>query len=398
MTALLELLQHTQHIVSTSDRALHNDDRLPDGVDLLVMSNAMNIYHPLLMEARARNIPIVHRVQMLAQLLAGKEIIAVMGSDGKGSVTSLIAHITGWDFVCGSKSLNTNSYTRFTACKQVIVELDESDRSFYHIQPTAGILLNLNLDHLELYNNCTETYYSCLYDYCKEHRIACPTYQLTDWTHTSAIYSDCDHTFAIHIGMHAKYMVQNAAAATWLCLQYGVPIERIQARLLTYIGTEKRLHTVAQYSNNHSYTIDLVDDYGHTLDGIRLTIDALVDKYDDIMVVLQPHGVLRFGAMEEVLATVLANVSTVCVLPVYDHAHGQVPRFDHAHGQVSALSKSFAEKYGFTYIDTLEDSLALITPSVRAVVLFSAGKLSWTQLSGSELQATPSANTAGTYA
>ena len=150
----------------------HQKENLNDA-DVVVVSSAVNEENPEVMEARARNIPVVPRALMLAELMRFRQGIAVAGTHGKTTTTSLIASIlaeAGMDptYVIGGKLESANANAKLGTGEYIVAEADESDASFLHLTPVMAVVTNIDADHMDTYEHSFEKLKSAFVEFLQQ--------------------------------------------------------------------------------------------------------------------------------------------------------------------------------------------------------------------------------------
>jgi UDP-N-acetylmuramate--alanine ligase len=301
-----------------------------DTIDVLVYSSAIQPTNPEVSAARMRGIPTIPRAIMLAEIMRTRYSIAISGAHGKTTTTSLIAHIlfeahVDPTVIIGGhlKSLSTNAY--LGTGNFIVVETDESDRSFLHLHATLGVVTNINLEHLETYHDIDDIKQSFLQFlsnipfYGKA--ILCaddPHIQsLLPIHHIRTVFYGIDlpadiyatdvslqadfSTFTIHhkkqnltlgnalLSIPGKHNVLNALAAVAVAHELSIPTKKIIAALATFKGVERRFSYCGTFKGTPIY-----DDYGHHPREIYNTLLVARKKtHGKVVIIFQPHRYTR---------------------------------------------------------------------------------------------------------
>jgi len=359
MTAHLQKLGVTINFGHTADYLDANP------IDVIVVSTAIDANNVELLKAKELRIPIVPRAQMLAELMRFKEGIAIAGTHGKTTTTSLVASLmneAGYDptFVIGGKlnSLGTNA--RLGKGKYFIVEACESDASFLHFSPLISVITNIDRDHLENYGGDFErlkkTYVEFLHQLpfyglavlCIDDAVVnsilplvarpfvtygfseAADYQATDYTQKGiqsrfTVQNNVNNeTFEIILNLPGKHNVLNALAGIAIALEEKVNIPAIQKALRNFEGIGRRFQILGNITVQDKQAL-LIDDYGHHPQEIKVVLEALRTGWPNrrIIMVYQPHRFSRTKELFDDFAVVLSSVDVLLLLEIY--AAGETP-------------------------------------------------------------------------
>jgi UDP-N-acetylmuramate--alanine ligase len=336
-----------------------------DGADVVVASSAVPRDNPEVQAALARRVPVVPRAVMLAELMRFRESIAVAGTHGKTTTTSLVASVLaegGEDptFVIGGRLKSAGSNARLGAGRYLVAEADESDASFMHLQPTLAIVTNIDNDHLaahggdfdRLRHSFVEFLHNlpfwglavlCLDDEQVQRilpEVARPTvtYGLAEAADVRAV--DIERAgartrfrvlrrgraaaLAITLNLPGLHNVRNALAAIAVATELGVDDAAIARALEGFQGIDRRMQVIGEVPLPGGNAI-IVDDYGHHPTEVAATLEALRQAYPGRRVVLafQPHRYTRTRDLLDDFAQVLSSVDVLLVTEVY--AAGEAP-------------------------------------------------------------------------
>jgi len=341
----------------------HAAENLADA-DVLVISTAIAPDNPELETARARRLPIVRRAEMLAEIMRFRIGLAVAGTHGKTTTTSLLAAIlaeAGLDptYVIGGKLLSSASNARLGRGEYLIAEADESDASFLHLQPHVAVVTNIDADHLETYDND----FSKLLDHFVDFLHNLPFYGLAvicaDDAHAMSIVNRVGRqvlTFGIdapadvralnvtsdgfesafevqlpdgerlpvRLAMPGRHNVLNALAAITVAHDLGVDAASIGRALAEFKGVGRRLERRGTLALPGGRRL-LLDDYGHHPREVAATLAAVRDAWPDepLLLIFQPHRYTRTRDLFEDFVEVLSKVDQLILMEVY--AAGQQP-------------------------------------------------------------------------
>ncbi len=328
------------------------------GASVVVTSSAVWADNPEVVAAHERRIPVVPRAEMLAELMRFRYGIAVAGTHGKTTTTSLVASTLaegGVDptFVIGGRLNSAGSNARLGTGRYLVAEADESDASFMHLQPMMAVVTNIDADHMETYGGDFERlratfveflhhlpFYGqailCLDD--PEVRRILPeinrpvtTYgfaegadvRATDLrqagtrTHFTVRLADGE-SLDITLNLPGRHNVQNALAAIAVAREIGIGQEAIARALAGFQGIGRRFQIYGEYATPQG-TVLHVDDYGHHPREVAATIEAIRQGWPDRRLVLafQPHRYTRTRDLFEDFTRVLSEVDALALLEVY---------------------------------------------------------------------------------
>lgn len=341
-----------------------------DGADVIVVSTAIDEFNPELMAAKEMRIPIVPRAEMLAELMRYRHGIAVAGTHGKTTTTSLLASVLaegGFDptFVIGGLLNSTGSNAKLGDSRYFVAEADESDASFLHLQPMVSIITNIDADHMSTYdgdfNRLKKTFVEFLHNLpfyglavvCIDDenikdimpQVSRPviTYGLSDGADVRAIDIKQDklctefvvkrrgehQDLHIHLNMPGEHNVLNALAAVAVATDEGVSDKSIQHALNTFQGVGRRFQIYGDYEVNQG-SVMLVDDYGHHPREVEATVKAIDKGWSDrrLVMLYQPHRYSRTRDLYEDFVEVLSEVDVLLLMDVYSAGEEPIPGAD----------------------------------------------------------------------
>ena len=330
-----------------------------EGAEVLVKSSAIPADNPELVAAHNSRIPVLPRAEMLAELMRYRRGIAVAGTHGKTTTTSLLASIFGEagedpTFVIGGVLNNAGSNARLGAGQYLIVEADESDASFLHLLPTVSVVTNIEADHMDHYDGDTAHYEQAFLDFM--HNL--PFYglailclddpgvqrllpQTARRTLTYGRHRDADYRvrevvieglttrfilerpgerpdLTVKLSMPGEHNALNAAAAAAVATELGLPDRAIEAGLQDFSGVGRRFSVMGELSLAEGSAL-LVDDYGHHPTEVRATLAAARAAFPDrrVVMVFQPHRYTRTRDFYEDFVAVLSDCDLLLLLEVY---------------------------------------------------------------------------------
>ncbi len=336
------------------------------GADVLVISSAIRDDNPEVQAARAARIPVVARAMMLAELMRFKQGIAVAGTHGKTTTTSLVASVlneAGLDptFVIGGKLLAAGANARLGRGEWLVAEADESDASFLHLSPVLAIVTNIDADHMETYGHDFERLKSAFVEFlhrlpfwgmavlCADDsvvrallpRIDKPvmTYGTTDDCAIQAVNIRAEGGFMaftalrngsrspidVRLSLPGRHNVLNALAAIAVAWELQVEDAVVQRALAGFSGVGRRFQRYGDVTLADGRRFTLVDDYGHHPVEMRATLAAARGAFPGrrLLLVFQPHRYTRTRDLFEDFVQVLSLADAVVLTEVY--AAGEAP-------------------------------------------------------------------------
>lgn len=335
-----------------------HDESHIENVDVVVVSSAINHENPEIKAAFAHRIPVIRRAEMLSELMRFRHGIAISGTHGKTTTTSLTATIFAEGeqdptFVIGGRLNSAGSNARLGSSRYLIAEADESDASFLHLQPMVAVITNIEADHMENYDGdfskMEDTYIEflhnlpfyglavvCIDDETVENllpRIGRKyiTYGFSEHADVRAIdiklgLNQCQFSVLrqgrerldIKLNLAGKHNIQNALAAIAVATEEGVTDSAIQKALSGFAGIGRRFEILGEFETDAGDVI-LVDDYGHHPTEVAATIDVARNNWPDKRLVMayQPHRYTRTKDLYEDFVRVLSKVDLLLLLEVY---------------------------------------------------------------------------------
>ena len=345
-----------------------------DGADAVVVSTAVRPDNPEVVAARARRIPVVARALMLAELMRLKQGVAIAGTHGKTTTTSLVASVLaegGLDptFVIGGRLNAAGSNAKLGAGDFIVVEADESDASFLHLQPVIAVVTNIDADHMDTYQHdfprLQQAFIQFLHNMpfygsailCAEDRhvreiipfVSRPvlTYgfgedamiRATDvdlgpqsrFRVTRRVTGGEQPALDIRLNLPGRHNVLNALAAIGVATELKVPGEAIQRALLGFRGVGRRFQSYGEVPlGAQEGAFSLVDDYGHHPAEIAATVDAARVAFPGRRLVLafQPHRYTRTRDLFEDFVRVLSRCDLLLLADVYPAGEAPIATAD----------------------------------------------------------------------
>lgn len=395
----------------------HHAEHIQD-VDVVVQSSAIGNDNPEIVAARAKHIPVVRRAEMLAELMRFRYGIAVAGTHGKTTTTSLIASILAEDqldptFVIGGLLNSVGTNGKLGAGSYLVAEADESDASFLFLKPMMTVVTNIDADHMETYDNDFEQlkqtflrflHYLPFYGLaviCTDDlvvnelrsQISRPTlsYGFNDKADVQAI-DYRNHGLQSHfivkrqgtypplsvvLNLAGRHNVLNALAAISVATELGVSDQAILNALAKFSGIGRRFQLLGYIPAKEGQAL-MIDDYGHHPREIKATIDTVRSVWPAkrLVMVFQPHRYTRTRALLKDFAAVLSEVDQLILLKVY--AAGEAPLAD---GDETALSQAILQHQSVFPLVLLDEStlrtvLSEVLQADDVVLMQGAGSIS----------------------
>ena len=338
------------------------------GADAVVTSTAVQADNPEVMAAHQKWIPVVPRAVMLAELMRLKQGIAIAGTHGKTTTTSLVASVLaqgGLDptFVIGGRLISAGANAKLGAGDYIVVEADESDASFLNLNPIMSVVTNIDADHMETYGHDFNKLKSAFIEFlhrmpfygaavlCVDDPVICSILPQVSRPITSYGLSDKAQVRAVNVqavGARMQFMVKrsngvtlpdmqidlnlpgihnvrNALAAIAIAVELNVPDEAVVSALANFGGVGRRFQRHGEISAKHGGTFTLIEDYGHHPVELAATLEAARGAFPGRRLVLafQPHRFSRTRDCFEDFVQVLQGVDVLWLTEVY--AAGEVP-------------------------------------------------------------------------
>jgi UDP-N-acetylmuramate--alanine ligase len=373
--------------------------------DVVVSSSAVSQDNPELVAARENRVPIVPRAELLAELMRYRHGIAIAGTHGKTTTTSLVASIFGEagldpTFVIGGQLNSVGSNAQLGASRFLIAEADESDASFLHLQPMVTVVTNIEADHMDTYGGdfsvLKRTFLEFLHNLpfyglavlCVDDDVVasllpdviCPvvTYGVSpdaDYQIRDVVEQGLATEFVIHrpnnmaplpvrLNMPGPHNVLNATAAVAVACDEGLDDVAIQRGLEKFSGVARRFEQLGEIEFSGGSAL-LIDDYGHHPTEVSATLDSLRQAWPDrrVMMIYQPHRYTRTRDLYEDFVAVLSRCDQLILLEVYSAGESVIPGADsrslarsiRQRGQVEPLFVQSIEEVPTLLADLLRD-------------------------------------------
>ncbi len=377
--------------------------------NVIVTSSAIDLSNPEIIEARHRKIPIIHRSEMLAELVRLKHGIGVAGTHGKTTTSSLLSHLL-WSggmnptSIIGGKVLNFGSNARQGEGDYIVFEADESDGSFLNLLPSIAIVTNIDADHLDHYkyfeglkdafltyiNNIPFYGYSVL---CIDDPVICEllpkierpyyTYGFTENADFHAVNMqvikgdtcyDCYHEKKllgnVCLPILGRHNVLNSLAVIAVAIELGIDFKTIVKGIKTFEGVERRLECIGEKND-----ITIIDDYGHHPTEVVATLQALKSLGKRIVVLFQPHRYSRTQLLFDDFGKSFVDADEIFLTEIYPA--GETP----IEGVSSRLIADSIKKYNnidvqiIEHFEDIAEIVAAVANSGDIIVTLGAGDI-----------------------
>ncbi|MDP3818439.1 MAG: UDP-N-acetylmuramate--L-alanine ligase [Methylotenera sp.] len=399
--------------------------------DVVVVSSAVNEENPEVKAARAKNIPVVPRALMLAELMRFRQGIAVAGTHGKTTTTSLIASIlaeAGMDptFVIGGKLEAANANAKLGTGEYIVAEADESDASFLHLTPVMAVVTNIDQDHMDTYEHSFDKLKSAFVEFLQQlpfwgmavvciddanireilPRVTKPvmTYGFSEDARVRAINVRADDgkmhftvlringvttEFNVTLNLPGNHYVLNALAAIAIASELNVPDAAIIKALKEFKGVGRRFERYGEIDAKSGGTFTLIDDYGHHPVEMQAVIAAARAAFPNrrLVMAFQPHRYTRTRDCFEDFVRVLSSADAVLLTEVYSAGEAPIVAADtrslirsiRIAGKVEPL---FVEK-----ADALPEAILDVAQAHDVVIVMGAGSIGQVAMKTKELAA-----------
>ena len=396
----------------------HQKENLTDA-DVVVVSSAVNEANPEVKEARARQIPVVPRALMLAELMRFRQGIAVAGTHGKTTTTSLIASIlaeAGMDptYVIGGKLESANANAKLGTGEYIVAEADESDASFLHLTPVMAVVTNIDADHMDTYEHSFDKLKTAFVDFVQQlpfwgmavvcvddanireilPRLTKPvmTYGFSEAARVRAINVVADNgqmrftvqringvttEFDVTLNLPGKHYVLNALAAIAIASELNVPDAAMIKALKEFKGVGRRFERYGEVKAPVGGAFTLIDDYGQHPVEMQAVIAAARGAFPNRRLVLafQPHRYTRTRDCFEDFVKVLSSADAVLLTEVYSAGEAPILAAD---GRSLVRAVRVAGKVEPLFVETtteLPQAIANIVQDGDVVIVMGAGSI-----------------------
>ena len=408
----------------------HQKENLTDA-DVVVVSSAVNEANPEVKEARARKIPVVPRALMLAELMRFRQGIAVAGTHGKTTTTSLIASILAEadmdpTYVIGGKLESANANAKLGKGEYIVAEADESDASFLHLTPVMAVVTNIDADHMDTYEHSFDKLKTAFVDFLQQlpfwgMAVVCVddanireilphvtkpvmTYGFSEEARVRAINVVADNgqmhftvqringvttEFDVTLNLPGKHYVQNALAAIAIASELNVPDAAIVKALKEFKGVGRRFERYGEVKAKTGGAFTLIDDYGHHPVEMQAVIAAARGAFPDRRLVLafQPHRYTRTRDCFEDFVRVLSSADAVLLTEVYPAGEAPIVAAD---GRSLVRAVRVAGKVEPLFLETTNELPQAIMNTAKdgdVVIVMGAGSIGQVAAKTKELSA-----------
>ena len=435
MSGIAEVLINLDFTVTGSDLAVNaTTKRLTDfgatvyqghatenlgNADVVVVSSAVNEENPEIKAARAKNIPVVPRALMLAELMRFRQGIAVAGTHGKTTTTSLIASIlaeAGMDptFVIGGKLEAANANAKLGTGEYIVAEADESDASFLHLTPVMAVVTNIDQDHMDTYEHSFDKLKSAFVEFLQQlpfwgmavvciddanireilPRVTKPvmTYGFSEDARVRATNVRADDgkmhftaqringvttEFDVTLNLPGNHYVLNALAAIAIASELNVPDAAIIKALKEFKGVGRRFERYGEITVKGGGAFTLIDDYGHHPVEMQAVIAAARAAFPNrrLVMAFQPHRYTRTRDCFEDFVRVLSSTDAVLLTEVYSAGEAPIVAADARSLIRSIRIAGKVEPLFVETTDELPEAILNIAQANDVVIVMGAGSI-----------------------
>ncbi len=379
-------------------------------VDVVVISTAVKADNPEVLEAHRRNIPIIPRAEMLAELLKMKFSVAVSGSHGKTTTTSMISTVLahgGFDptMVIGGKLASIGSNAKIGDGEVIVAEADESDGSFLKLTPCLAVITNIDREHLDYYRDIEDIkeaflkfanmvpFYGatilCLDDphvqaILPDIKRRTITYGLTSPADYQArdvvlqgpmsvftVYARGERLGEVTLNVPGRFNVANALATIAAARELDMPFDAIREGLLQYVGVGRRLEIKGNVKG-----VTVVDDYGHHPTEIRETLLAARQVWKGRMIVVfQPHRYTRTQKLFQDFLTAFPSADHLIITDIYAASEKAIEGVDAAGLTEGIRQSGHSDVVYIQGFEGIVDHLLRIAGSSDVIITQGAGSI-----------------------
>lgn len=386
------------------------------GASVIVVSTAINKQNIELLTAQEQRIPVVRRAEMLAELMRFRHGIAIAGTHGKTTTTSLIASIMAEGqldptFVIGGLLNSAGTNARLGKSRYLVAEADESDASFLHLQPMVSVITNIAADHMETYEGDFEklkdTYIEFLhnlpfyglavmcvdnnvvrellprvsrqvitYGFSSDADVRAVEYQQKGQVSKFKVLRADKAELEISLNLPGLHNVLNALAAIAVATDEGVSDAAILSALSKFEGIGRRFEHLANLTTL-SGEMTVIDDYGHHPSEVSATINAMRNGWPErrLVMMFQPHRYSRTRDLYEDFVEVLSQVDALVLLDVYPAGEDPITNADSKSLARSIRSRGGVEPIYVSSTDQLPDIMSSLLNDGDMLITQGAGTI-----------------------
>ena len=384
--------------------------------DVVVVSSAIAPDNPEIVKATRQRIPVIQRAEMLAELMRFRSGIAVAGTHGKTTTTSLIACMVaegGLDptFVMGGRLASGNANAQLCEGEYLVAEADESDTSFLHLQPVIAIVTNIDADHLESYEGDFGRLKQGFADFlhnlpfyglaviCNDDlnaRTLIPavgrrvlTYGVSDGSDIRAeevksaglassfiIHREGHEPLEVKLNLPGFHNILNSLAAISVATELGVSDEAIKKALLEFSGIDRRFQVLGTVTTRNGL-VTFVDDYAHHPTEIAATIEAARESWpgNRLVVAFQPHRYTRTHALIDDFSEVLSGADVLLLTDIYSAGEEPITGADGRALARAVRSRGLVEPVFVEDLKELPNVLEGVIEADDVVLMLGAGNI-----------------------
>ena len=394
----------------------HSDKNI-SGADVCVVSSAIQTNNPELIAARRAKIPVVPRALMLAELMRFKKGVAIAGSHGKTTTTSLVANILASSnldptYVIGGKLSGAGLGARLGQGEFLVAEADESDGSFLNLSPTIAAVTNIDYDHLDYYDHDFTRlkqafisfihrlpFYSSVVLCSDDHNIREIIPLISRPIVRVGLERDADirakniknkgvavsftveqknfGEFTVELPLPGIHNILNSLIAIGIARELEIDVPVIQKSLENFSGVDRRFQYYGEICVSNDKKFSLIDDYGHHPTEIKATLNACKTSFPNrrLVLVFQPHRFSRTRDLFDDFVKVLIDVDVLVLLNVYPAGEEPIPSADS-----KALSRTIrlSGRLDPIFSDSIEETITVVFSIIQnndVVLVMGAGSI-----------------------
>jgi UDP-N-acetylmuramate--alanine ligase len=389
------------------------------GADVLVKSTSIKNDNPEIIAAHENHIPVVPRAQMLGELMRFRYGIAISGTHGKTTTTSLVTSVLSEanldpTFVIGGLLNSAGTNAKLGTGKFLVAEADESDASFLYLHPMMTVVTNIDVDHMETYGGNFETlrktflkflenlpFYGiailCIDDPIIRQSLAeisrpMRTYGFSADADISVIPGSCRHDgwmshfsvkrrnatdLTVSLKLPGDHNILNACAAIAVAHELGIDDDALVKALENFSGVGRRLQHHGDLKLSDSKTVHVLDDYGHHPREVAVTLEALRRAYPGrrVVMVFQPHRYTRTRDLFQDFAEVLSKCDELCLLDIYSAGESAIPGISSEHLANAIRGHKKVNPILLSHHSSLQQALSRIVQDQDILLMQGAGNI-----------------------